>query len=454
MVLVLPLVKLLTVIPVKASTYPDSRSYVRLGSWMDFSLTSLDGSSLRPWGVTAWLALWPGEPGIVIGHALLSAVAWGALALAVAGLVDNPVVRRGVAASLVLIACTAQIASWDSVILGESVSLSTGILALAALVWLVRDPGWSRAGLFAAAALWFAMTRPNVFPVLVGWALSLVLVGILRRRVVVWAVAAALVVFSGYSYAYNIGSDAAWTAAYGASRTTVSLAYPIGPWNPSSRQILADLRKSNAPRCMFGGVGQNGAVVGGGMTWVTRTVAKCPAMNTWATDNWQRWYLNWLVTHPAATMGIIVSQVPYSLAPTIWGTVAAATPNSVAQLYLGTPDLPQDAHPTQSYHVQPLILWLLGAVVLAIAGARRRLWRASPWPVDLALAGSLVGSMVSVLSSALLIQTAPFEVAQESLASACIITAAAVSAVAVGLDRVLTPRRDARAGRRAEAHPA
>ena len=457
MVLVLPLVKLFAIISVEPSTYPDTTSYVRLGSWLDFSFTSLDGNSIRPWGVTAWLALWPGERGISIADALLSAVAWGCLALVVAGLVNHPTVRRGVAASFVLIACTAQIASWDGVILGDSVSLSTGILALSALVWFVRDPGWGRAAPFAAAALWFAMTRPNVFPVLVGWALSLVLLGILRRQVVVWAVAAALIVFSGYSYVYNVRSDAAWTAAYGFSRSTVSVAYPIGPYNPASREIVADLRKSDAPSCMLrpqSGARGGPAVLGGGATWVARAVATCPAMNTWATDHWQRWYLTWLVTHPAATVQIIDSQILNSLAPTVWGAVVAATPNSVAQLYLGTPAQPQDAHPTQSYHVQPLILWLLGAATLAIAAARRRRWRASPWPVDLALAGSVVGGLMSAVSSALLIQTVPFEVAQESLAATAIITAAAVAGVAVGLDRVLAPATQVGARDRAEADAA
>src|SRR5450759_2621523 len=90
-------------------------------------------------GVTTWLALWPGDRAIMIGQALLSAVSWGALALVVSAGIRQATVRRLTAAALVLIPCTAQIANWDSVMQGESVSMSTGILALAALVWFTRE---------------------------------------------------------------------------------------------------------------------------------------------------------------------------------------------------------------------------------------------------------------------------------------------------------------------------
>jgi len=439
MVLALPVAKVLGIATVNPSVYPDTNGYRSPGSWLDFSLTSLDGTSQRPWGATLWLALWPGDHPIMIGNALLSAVAWGALALVVSAGIRHAAARRLTAAALVLIPCTAQIGNWDSVIQGESVSMSTGILALAALVWFTREPTWGRAATFCAAALWFTMTRPNVFVILVCWALGLLVVAVLRRRlVVVWAVAALLILFSGYSYVYNMRSDAAWTALHGFSRSTVSYAYPITPFNPVASQIVADLRKSDAPPCMIP-AGERLIAPLGPFQWVSETAAKCPAMNTWATENWQRWYISWLLTHPKSTIRVIDSQILYSLAPTVWGNVVAATPNSVAALFLGTPSLPQDAHPRKSYHVQPLILWGLAALGLAFAARRLGRWRGSPWAVDIALAASVVGGLLCAISSDLLIQTVPWEVAQESLASAVVITAALVAGVGLGIDRVLLP---------------
>ena len=244
--------------------------------------------------------------------------------------------------------------------------------------------------------------------------------------------------FSGYSYAYNMRSDAAWTAKHGFSRSTVSFAYPIGPYNPVASQIVADLRKSDAPRCMIP-EGERLNAPHGPTAWVSRTVPKCPEMNTWATENWQRWYISWLLTHPKSTIRVIDSQILHSLAPTVWGNVVAATPNSVAALFLGTPSVPQDAHTQKSYHAQPLILWGLAAVGLAFAARRLGRWRGSPWAVDIALAASVAGGLLCAISSGLLIQTVPFEVAQASLASTVVITAALVAGVGLGIDRVLSP---------------
>ncbi len=443
MVLALPVAKVVGIAMVNPSTYPDTNGYRTKGTWLDFSLTSLDGANQRPWGVTIWLALWPGDHAIMIGQALLSAVAWGALALVVSAGIRRATVRRLTVAALVLIPCTAQIANWDSVIQGDSASMSTGIIALAALVWFTREPTWGRAATFGAAALWFTMTRPNVFVILLCWALGLLVIAVLRRRlVVVWAVAAVLVLFSGYSYVYNMRSDAAWTALHGFSRTTVSFAYPIGSFNPVASQIVADLRKSDAPRCMIP-EGERLSASVAPFRWVSQTVAKCPEMNTWATKNWQRWYISWLLTHPKSTIRVIESQILHSLAPSVWGNVVAATPNSVAALFLGAPSVPQDARPQKSYHTQPLILWGLAAVGLAFAARRRGKWRGSPWAVDIALAASVAGGLLCAISSGLLIQTVPFEVAQESLESAVVITAALVAGVGLGIDRVLSPAQRA-----------
>ncbi|HZL05953.1 MAG TPA: hypothetical protein VFE45_11150, partial [Coriobacteriia bacterium] len=441
MVLALAVAKVVGIATVNPSIYPDTKTYRREGTWLDFSLTSLDGASLRPWGSTIWLALWPGDHALMIGQALLSAVAWGALAVVVSAGIRQATVRRLTAAALVLIPCTAQIANWDSVIQGDSTSMSTGILALAALIWFTRQPTWGRAATFGAAALWFTMSRPNAFVILLCWALGLLVIAVLRRGlVVVSAVAALLVLFSVYSYAYNMRSDAAWTATHGFSRSTVAYAYPIGVYNPVAPQIVADLRKSDAPPCMI----PEGARLFlhrgfGPSAWVSQTVATCPEMNTWATENWQRWYISWLLTHPTSAIRIIDSQILHSLAPTIWGNVVAATPNSVAALFLGTPAVPQDALSQKSYHVQPLILWGLAVVGLGFTARRLGRWRGSPWAVDIALAASVAGGLLCAISSGLLIQTIPFEVAQESLASTVIITAALVVGVGLGIDRVLSP---------------
>jgi hypothetical protein len=214
------------------------------------------------------------------------------------------------------------------------------------------------------------------------------------------------------------------------------MAYPLGVYDPVAPQVLADLRKTDAPKCMIPET-PAAASRGGPTRWVARTVKSCPAMDQWATENWQRWWLKWLATHPGSAVRLIDSQIFHSLAPSVWGNVVAATPASVADLFFGPQALPQSAHPTLTYRIQPLILWTIAGAGLAIAATRRRLWRGTPWGVDLMLAATVLGGLATAVSSGLLIQTMPHEVAQESLGATAVLTAAVVAAVGLGWDRLL-----------------
>jgi hypothetical protein len=66
----------------------------------------------------------------------------------------------------------------------------------------------------------------------------------------------------------------------------------------------------------------------------------------------------------------------------------------------------------------------------------------------------VAGGLLCAISSDLLIQTVPWEVAQESLASAVVITAALVAGVGLGIDRVLSPGQRAVAAKPTGEPPA
>jgi hypothetical protein len=444
--------RLLEVVVSRPTTYPDTPTYRRKGAWLDFSLTSLGGHSVRPWGVTAWMALWPNDKAMIVAQALLSFVAWAALALAVAGLLRTAVVTRIVVAALLLVPCTAQVAGWDLVILGESVSISTAVLALAALLRLVRSPSWRTAALFLAAALWFTMTRPNVFVVLLLWAVAFAVVALHRRQVVLWgSITAVLLAFAGYSYLYNIRSDAAWTERLGYARTTVAFAYPVSQNGPVADAILKDLRTSDAPRCMIPDTPRT--VSDHGTTrWVKATVKACPGMDAWATKHWNNWYGSWLLHHPGLTLKVVRVELPNSLSPPVWSGVTAPVPDSVSSLFFGSSPLPQAARDVGTYRTQPLLIWVVAGAVLAVVGGRRRRRttdegpdardeRHPGAPVGLVLAATIVGGLMSAISSGLLIQTAPFEVGQESMGALVALTVASVVLVGLGVDGLVGPGR-------------
>jgi hypothetical protein len=433
-------VRLLEVATGSPTLYPDSVGYRVRGHFLDFSLTSLGGRSVRPWGVTAWMALWPSDEAIVLAQTALAVLVWSALALTVATGVRRPAARRLVVTVLLVLACTAQVASWDLAILSESVSISTGILTLAAAVRFARAPGWSRAVPFLLAALWFTMTRPNVFPVLLMWAVALLVVGLIRRQVLVGAVVAGLLVaISAYGYAYNLRADPAWEAStqFGVSRTVVAYAYPISQNGPVAEAVIAALRRSDAPSCMIPATPRT--VSDHGTTrWVQNTVRSCPGMQAWANAHWNHWWTSWLLNHPGEASRIVRVELPNSLNTPVLTSMTAAVPAQVGSLFFGSPPLPQSADASKSYRTQPLLLWL--ALAAGVAWVGRRRWRGTPWGGDVVLVAGAVGALGSAISSGLLIQTAPFEVGQESAGVTILMTASLIALVGLGLDRTLASR--------------
>jgi len=444
MVLVYPLIRFLGVISSAPVPAPDADGYrVPRDNFLNFSLTSLDGHSIRPWGVTIWMALWPGDHGILLAQVALSIVAWALLAVTVADGIPNPVARRIVAFLVLLVSCTAQVAAWDADMLSESVSVSTAILALVALIRFTRRPSWPRAGVLALVALWFTMTRPNIFPVLLAWAVALVVVGVLRRQVVLWAtVAGALVLMSVYAYIYNVRSDDTWRAVFGVTRTTVAYGYPVSANNPVAQDVLADLRTTDAPGCMIPATPRD-ATRGGTTRWVKRTAQACPGMDAWATDNWTRWWVSWLLDHPGKTLRIIDTELPNALSPPVYANVSAPAPTFVSSMFFGSTAIPQSQFPTRSYRTEPLLFWLGAILVLALLGRRRS--RSGSWHTDLVVAAGAVGALAAAVSGGLVIQTSPHGVGRESTGATLLLTASCLALVGLGLGRLWstspTPQR-------------
>jgi hypothetical protein len=435
MVVAYPLIRLLAVITAPPVDAPDAAGYrVPKDNFLNFSLTSLDGHSIRPWGVTIWMALWPSDRGILIAQVALSIVAWVALAVTVADGIENRVARRVVAFLVLLVSCTGQVIAWDANMLSESVSVSTGVLALAAIIRFTRQPSWPRAGLVVLAALWFSMTRPNIFPVLLAWALALVVVGLLRRQVVLWgAVAGALVLTSLYAYVYNVRSDDTWREKMGVTRTTIAYAYPIAANNPVAKDVLADVRKSDAPRCMIPATPSQ--VSSKGTTrWVHKTAAVCPGMDAWATENWTRWWASWLIHHPRKTLTIIHTELPNALLPPVNANISAPAPAFVSSAFFPSAEITQGSFPKRVYRTQPLLLWLGAIVALAVLARRRR--RDGSWHTDLVVLFGAGGALAAATSGALIIQAAPDGVGRESTGAAVLLVASCLALVGLGLGRL------------------
>lgn len=416
-----------------AAQIPDMGTYRAPHGFLNFSLTSFTGDAVRPWGVTVWMALWPESRTLVLAQTTLAILAWACLAIVLSGGLARLALRRLLLVTVLLLGSTASVIGWDSAILSESVSVSTGLLSLAALIALARRPSPGRAVRFILLALWFTMTRPNYFPVLLAWAVvaAVMMVRTSRRRL--WGfVAVGLVAMSAYTVVYNVNSDDAWRRTlFGFSRTTAAYGYAVGSTDPVARQVLADLRRSDAPRCMLPARPED-VGVRGTYRWIQDTSARCPQMDVWASAHWRTWWANWLATHPSAATTIVARGVVHALAPPVYSSVTAAVPQPAADVFFGSGPLP-GAPPPRTYRVVPLLLWFSAAVVLSVPGRRRR--RSAPPGLELVLWLTAGGALASMVAGTLLLQTPPYETAREAAAATIVLVLAVVSLVPIGVDR-------------------
>jgi hypothetical protein len=125
-------------------------------------LVSFTGHAPRLWGVPLFYAAFPDDWWRAAGQWALGTLAWASLAIVVWSLLRHPVARIVGAAGVLFLALTDEVGNLDFVILSESLTVSLGVLTLAAFVrWLATG---SRVALVAMclAAGWWTFTRPDI----------------------------------------------------------------------------------------------------------------------------------------------------------------------------------------------------------------------------------------------------------------------------------------------------
>jgi hypothetical protein len=428
--------RLVTVLITGPQVFPDTASY-RAG-FLDFSDTSLLGHSVRPPGVTVWMALWPGDVAIIVAQALLAVLCWSILLREVYLRCETPAVRRAAVVLVTLLASLPAIACWDAIITSESVSLSTGALALGLLLRAVRRPGWGSLALFAAASLWYATTRPVTVAVVVTWAVLLAVTAlVLRADPVKWlAAAGVLVLISGYAYVVSQRGDAAWSEAYGFSRTTQAYAYNIGT-NPLGDAVIAAVKKSDAPRCVIP-ADRKAVTVHGPASWIGGVTKSCPEADVWLSEHWASFWRTWLLHHPQSAKLIVQAQLPTALATQVYGTYRSGVPLSIQQSFVATAGQTTTPHSTNFLTV-PALAWFSAALVLLLMAARA--YTRSDSTDALLLWGTALASLASIVVTVLLIQTPPNENGRENVAAATMIITTAVLAALLAADRAAARRR-------------
>lgn|GEM_PF-1168087 len=144
------------------------------------------------------------DPLRMAGQVVLAAIAWWVLAKVASDMTNDRRVRIGLRVVILMLGVVGPIASWNSTILAESVTISLTALLAASWLYYMKGPRWSTAGIaLVVTALW-TFTRQgqaidSVFIAVVGVIYALIRLRDSRRI----AIAVALVCISGAGIAIS-----------------------------------------------------------------------------------------------------------------------------------------------------------------------------------------------------------------------------------------------------------
>ena len=291
----------------------------------------------------------------------ISIAAWGLLAFMVSPFLNLPWLQVAGFALILLFSLDRHIASWDFVMMTESLSVSSLALFIAVSLWLLR--GWHAAKvvLFFPTALLLAFTRDTNAWMLLGLA-GLILIAVLVRwlPVKVWMLVALLgVVFLLSDISANVGER--WLFPLGNLITQrvlpdeAALHYFESCGMPVSPELMALSGKfaNSDDQAMFSG-------------------PDLDAFRYWLRDRGRTCYVGWLTTNPFASMRAAIYQTGGLIA---FSTVDRFYSNRYAPL-LPT-GLGGILYPEQ------LTLWIWAfSTLAALAAIWKRSWRDNPlWSV-------------------------------------------------------------------------
>lgn len=169
--------RLVAVAGFQLARYVDSAEYDRL---------DLSGRWRRPWTTPLLYRFLPDDwdAPTVFAQALIGALAWSALAIALAARIRDGRVRIGVAAVVIGLSVTTTVTNWDAAKLSESLAISSTVLLIAAWSELLRRTTLGTASAVIAVTLPWLFVRQSALPIAWAVALASIVVAVLAIRAV------------------------------------------------------------------------------------------------------------------------------------------------------------------------------------------------------------------------------------------------------------------------------
>lgn len=377
---------------------------------VEYRGVALFGGQRRPWTVPLLHALVGDSTARVVAHAVLGAVAWGALALTVAELVRHPRVRIVAVAAVLTLGLVGPVVNHDTTITSETVAISLAVGLLAALLRLAAAPSVGRAAAVVAVAVPFTFTRNDHPLLLTVPAMVAVVLAVRRRDVALRVLAAGLVLVATWGWVAVSRNDE--IARFNLALVVANRVLP----DEDDTAFFVDRGMPLPPA--------------GGDTVLA--MSESPAWNRWAGESGRATYARWLLRHPGHLLfgpwpdlfGIRSTTLEEDRRPTVllapndrYGRIHPVVPDPVEELLWGG----TSAAPV-----------LLAGAGLGVAAVRRGRGLRDLGAVPLVALGALV---VGVAHLWVVWHVSPVELGRLAMVGATLVHASLAVLVAIAVDR-------------------
>ncbi|HEY7177032.1 MAG TPA: hypothetical protein VH442_19130, partial [Micromonosporaceae bacterium] len=318
-------------------------------------LVSFTGHAPRLWGTPLFMVMFPTDHARAIGMSVVGAIAWALLALAVAGYLTRPAAKIAAVASILAVGLTPDVTNWDFSIMSEPLSISFGVLVLAALIrWLTNRSKVALVGGTLAAA-WWTFMRPELGLLVAFVFVTIVFVGWRTRQWLALGCAAVLAVSMLWVVAIMPTMSHTFTrySATGLSLNEETLAFRLRHVvlvTPAVKEVYEkDLGMPDCPPADRVAKRKSYATTPFGAAY-----RDCTALVAWGQKNAQSSGYRFALDAPGLYTDVTWHMLPLSLA----GESIAHVPDPV-------PPVNKVVFPPQKY----VVPGLLGGLLLAVGGA-------------------------------------------------------------------------------------
>jgi 4-amino-4-deoxy-L-arabinose transferase-like glycosyltransferase len=314
------------------SVQPDSSSY-KSSTFPDFSLVSFSGDSVRAWPTTLLFALAPNNSVVMLLQMAISAGAWSFLGITLLRDLRGSGPRLTFSLAFLVIACSPQLIQWETVILGQSLMIST-LTMMIALAFRFRNKGDSYklllSGLFLTSL--FLIQKSSNILLSVLFLLIFTLLNYRSRkvslRVLTIFISLALLTYSVY-VGNNINKS--WSGTTYSGKTIL---WHLGGQSPAAYEFVNFLEQSTkAPNCLYADAPFANIDSG-----VDKVLKDCQGVEEYLSRNSTIDLARFLISNPVSSLKMLsigIGAVTTDSA-SHYGKAISLFPNTVNSLFFGS----------------------------------------------------------------------------------------------------------------------